>query len=98
MRHLVYLGNASCKPCRDYKESVIDPLIESYPGAIEVHAHYDARFAKANALIPVTKVPTIIVEHNGREEFRFSAMIDEEQLEAIITHEGDVLTLEDVIS
>ena len=46
----------------------------------------------------MTKVPTIIVEHNGREEFRFSAMIDEEQLEAIITHEGDVLTFEDVMA
>ena len=62
MRHLVYLGNANCQPCRDYKERVIDPLIESYPDAIEVHARYDARFAQANALIPVTKVPTIIVE------------------------------------
>lgn len=41
---------------------------------------------------------TIIVEHNGKEEFRFSAMIDEEQLEAIITHEGEVLILEDVIA
>lgn len=98
MRHLVYLGDASCKPCRDYKEGVIDPIAESYPDAIEVHTRFDARFAKANALIPVTKVPTIIVEHEGREEFRFSAMVGEEQLEEIITYEGRVLTLGDVMA
>ena len=97
MRHIVYLGDRTCKPCREYKERVIDPLIAKHPGAIEVHPCWDERFARANAAAPITKVPTIIVEHEGREEFRFSAMVDADQLEAIITHEGDALSSGDVI-
>lgn len=96
MRHIVYLGDGSCGPCRAYKESVIDPINERHPGAIEVHPKWDARFARADAVIPVKTVPTMIVEKDGVEEFRFSAMIPEDQLEAIVTHEGDVLTLGDV--
>lgn len=98
MRHIVYLGDKTCKPCRDYKMSVIDPLIVKYPDAIEVHPEWDARFAKADALHPVTKVPTVIVETEGEEEFRFSAFLEPEQLESIIRYSGEVLTLEDVIA
>lgn len=96
MRRLVYLGDKNCPPCRRYKREVMDPLSEKYPGCVEVHPEWDARFAKADALIPVRQVPTIIVEKDGNEEFRFSAMLEAAQLESIITHEGDVLTAEDL--
>ena len=70
------------------------PAVGEVPGCVEVHPEWDARFAKADALIPVRQVPTIIVEKDGNEEFRFSAMLEAAQLESIITHEGDVLTAE----
>lgn len=98
MRHLVYFGDKGCKPCREYKERVIDPLIAKHPGSIEVHTGFDARFALANQVAPVTKVPTIIVERGGLEEFRFTAMLEAEQLEEIILCDADVLTASEVLA
>lgn len=98
MRRLIYVGDRSCRPCRHYKETVIDPLIERYPGSIEVHTGWDGKIEEINARREITRVPTIVVEHEGAEEFRFSAFLEPEQLEGIILCDSDALTADQVMA
>ena len=79
MRKLIYVGDRSCRPCRHYKETVIEPLMKKYPESIEVHVGLDA-----NARKMITSVPTLVIEEDGVEQFRFSAFLESEKLEAII--------------
>lgn len=85
MRKLIYIGDRSCRPCRHYKETVIEPLMEKYPGIIEVHVGFDAKIEEVNARKMITSVPTLVIEDDGIEQFRFSAFLESEKLEAIIT-------------
>lgn len=98
MRRIIYIGDRSCRPCRHYKETVIDPLIERHPGAVEVHVGWDSKIAEVNARSEITRVPTVVVEKDGREEFRFSAFLEPDQLEGIITCDAETLSAGDVIS
>lgn len=85
MRKLIYIGDRSCRPCRHYKETVIEPLMEKYPGIIEVHVGFDTKIEEVNARKMITSVPTLVIEDDGIEQFRFSAFLESEKLEAIIT-------------
>lgn len=96
MRRIIYIGDRSCRPCRHYKDTVVEPLMSKHPGAIEVHVGWDAKIAEVNERAEITRVPTIVVEKDGLEEFRFSAFIEPEQLEGIITCESETLTAEQV--
>ncbi len=98
MRRIIYIGDRSCRPCRHYKETVIDPLMARHPGSIEVHTGWDAKIAEVNARRKITKVPTVVIEKDGREEFRFSAFLEPEQLEGIIACESDTLTAGEVLA
>lgn len=84
MRKLIYIGDPSCKPCKHYKETVVDPLMERYPDRIEVHVGHDKKIEEVNARKCITHVPTIVVERDGVEELRFSAFLESEELESII--------------
>lgn len=85
MRKLIYIGDRSCRTCRHYKETVIDPLMEKYPEQIEVHVGFDAKIEEVNARKMITSVPTLVIEDDGVEQFRFSAFLESDKLEAIIT-------------
>lgn len=84
MRKLIYIGDRSCRPCRHYKETVIEPLMKKYPESIEVHVGLDAKIEEVNARKMITSVPTLVIEEDGVEQFRFSAFLESEKLEAII--------------
>lgn len=98
MRRIIYVGDRSCRPCRHYKETVIDPLMERYPGSIEVHTGWDAKIEEINGRCAITRVPTVVVEHDGREEFRFTAFLEPEQLEDIILCDSESLTAEEAMA
>lgn len=85
MRKLIYIGDRSCRPCRHYKETVIEPLMKKYPESIEVHVGFDEKIEEVNARKMITSVPTLVIEDDGVEQFRFSAFLESEKLESIIT-------------
>lgn len=95
MRRIIYVGDRSCRPCRHYKETVIDPLSARHPGCIEAHVGWDAKIEEINRRKEITRVPTLVVEKDGIEEFRFSAFLEPEQLEGIITCDAPALTFEE---
>lgn len=97
MRNIVYIGDRSCKSCKFYKETVIEPLMERYPNNVEVHVGYDAKIAEADARKKITHVPTVVVESDGREEFRFSAFLKLGELEDIINCNADASAFEGVL-
>lgn len=96
MRRIIYVGDRSCRPCRHYKETVIGPLMRKHPGAIEVHTGWDAKIAEINGRSEITRVPTLVVENDGAEEFRFSAFLEPEQLEGIIMCRDEVTSTSDI--
>lgn len=98
MRNIVYIGDRSCKSCKFYKETVIDPLMERYPNNVEVHVGYDRKVGQVDAREKIKEVPMLVVEKDGCEEFRFSAFLGFDALEAIVTCESDVLTAEEALA
>ena len=78
-------------------EHVVTPLVERYPGHVKVHHGWDADMERINKRIPITRIPLFVVEHNGCEEFRFSGRLTFEEVEEIVTYDGEVLTLGDVL-
>ena len=98
MRTIVYIGDKSCKACKRYKETVIDQLIAAYPGNVEVHIGYDRKVGQVDAREKIKEVPMLVVEKDGCEEFRFSAFLGFDALEAIVTCESDVLTAEEALA
>lgn len=90
MRKIIYIGDKSCRPCRHYKKTVIDPLMEKYPDQVEVHIGWDAKIAKVTARKEITRVPLVVVENDGEEEFRFNPLlVSAEQLEEIVLCKAD---------
>lgn len=96
MRRIIYIGDRSCRWCARYRETVIDPLSASHPGAVEVHFGWDSKIAEVNGRCPITRVPTVVVENEGVEEFRFSAFLDADRLEEIVECDAPALTFEEV--
>lgn len=97
MRKIIYIGDKSCRSCKYYKKTVIDPLMEKYPDRFEVHTHWDSKIAEVNAREEITRVPTLVVENDGKEEFRFTAFLEAEQLEGIVLCETETSRLGDHI-
>lgn len=92
MRRIIYIGDRSCMGCRRYRETVIDPLAAAHPGRVEVHIGWDAKINEVNGHCPITRVPTIVVERDGVEEFRFSGFLNYDQLEEIVECDGPAPT------
>lgn len=96
MRRIIYIGDRCCPGCVRYRETVIDPISAQHPGAVEVHHGWDAKIAEVNGRRAITRVPTVVVENDGVEEFRFSAFLDADRLEEIIECDAPALTFEEV--
>lgn len=98
MREVVYIGRAGCGACRHLREAVIEPLAESYPGNVSIHdSGWDRTMERVNSAQPITRVPLIVVEHDGREEFRFSGALTYDQLEGIVTCDAETLSVREVL-
>lgn len=97
MRNVFFISASYCNACNGYIERVLTPLLEKYPSNLEVHMNYDAKIAEVNARGKLMRVPTVVVEHNGEEEFRFTAFLEADELEEIILCEAETLTLEDIL-
>lgn len=96
MRTIIYIGRAGCTSCTRMRLESIEPLKELYPENIEVHSGYDSKIAEVNARQTITKIPLIVVEKDGVEEFRYNGWLGLKDLEDIILCEQETLTLEEV--
>lgn len=97
MRNVVFITRPGCAQCLDLLETVIAPLKERHPRNVEVHSTWDGKIAEINKRGTITRIPLFVVENGGREEFRYSGRLSLEELEAIVTCEDEVLTLDDVM-
>lgn len=96
MRNIVYIGRAGCASCLNLRLDVIEPLKERYPGNVELHSGYDAKIKEVNDRKRIDRIPLIVVEYNGQEEFRYSGYMSQSDLEAIIKCEA--MTLDEVFA
>lgn len=96
MRTIVYIGRAGCTSCTRLRLESIEPLKELYPENVEVHSGYDSKIAEVNARQTIDKIPLIVVEKDGVEEFRYHGWIGLNDLENIILCKKEDLTLEEV--
>lgn len=96
MRTIVYIGRAGCTSCTRLRLESIEPLKELYPENVEVHSGYDSKIAEVNARQTIDKIPLIVVEKDGVEEFRYHGWICLNDLEDIILCKKEDLTLEEV--
>lgn len=97
MRNVIFIGRAGCNSCWYLYETVIKPLQERYKRNVSVHYGWDATVQRVNKRKQITRIPLIVVERDGREEFRYSGRLEPEELAAIIEYEGDTITLDDVL-
>lgn len=97
MRTIVYIGRAGCTFCTRLRLESIEPLKELYPKNVEVHSGYDSKIAEVNARQTIDKIPLIVVEKDGVEEFRYHGWICLKDLEDIILCKKEDLTLEEVL-
>lgn len=84
MRKLIYIADKSCNACKHYLQATISPLMSLFPGQIDVHVGFDRKVAEVDARQVITSVPTVVIEEDGEEVFRFSGMLSSEDLEAIL--------------
>lgn len=96
MRTIVYIGRAGCTSCTRLRLESIEPLRELYPENVEVHSGYDGKIAEVNARQTIDKIPLIVVEKDGVEEFRYHGWMSLKDLEEIILCKQETLTLEEV--
>lgn len=96
MRTIVYIGRAGCTSCTRLRLESIEPLKELYPENIEVHSGYDSKIAEVDARKTIDKIPLIVVEKDGVEEFRYHGWMSLKDLEGIILCGKEDLTLEEV--
>lgn len=97
MRNILFIGRKGCNACEYQRETVIEPLRQKYPDNVSVHYNWDAAIARVNAAKTITRIPLVVVECNGVEEFRYDGALTFEELESIIKCESATLTLEEVI-
>ena len=95
MRNIVYIGRAGCTSCTRLRMESIEPLKELYPENVEVHSGYDGKIAEINARQTIDKIPLIVVEKDGVEEFRYHGWMSLNDLEDIILCKRETLTLEE---
>ena len=96
MRNIVYIVRAGCTSCTRLRMESIEPLKELYPENVEVHSGYDGKIAEINARQTIDKIPLIVVEKDGVEEFRYHGWMSLNDLEDIILCKRETLTLEEV--
>ncbi len=96
MRTIVYIGRAGCTSCTRLRLESIEPLKELYPENVEVHSGYDSKIAEVDARQTIDKIPLIVVEKDGVEEFRYHGWMSLKDLEDIILCGKEDLTLEEV--
>lgn len=96
MRTIVYIGRAGCTSCTRLRLESIEPLRELYPESVEVHSGYDSKIAEVNARQTIDKIPLIVVEKDGVEEFRYHGWTGFNDLENIILCKKEDLALEEV--
>ena len=96
MRNIVYIGRAGCTSCTRLRMEAKEPLKELYPENVEVHSGYDGKIAEINARQTIDKIPLIVVEKDGVEEFRYHGWMSLNDLEDIILCKREALTLEEV--
>lgn len=96
MRTIIYIGRAGCTSCTRLRLESIEPLKELYPENVEVHSGYDSKIAEVNARQTIDKIPLIVVEKDGVEEFRYHGWIGFNDLEDIILCKKEDLALEEV--
>lgn len=97
MRTVHYIGRAGCGMCEDIMEHVVAPLMARYPDNVVAHYGWDSDMERINNRKPIDRVPLFVVENGGEEEFRFSGRLTLDEIEDIVTYDGEVLTLGDVL-
>ena len=97
MRNVVFIGQAGCKACERMYETVIAPLAKRHPANVSAHYRWDSAVERVSRRGTITRVPLIVVENGGEEEFRYSGGMTLEELEAIVLCEREALTLQDVL-
>ena len=97
LRSIIFIGRAGCGACdRLYKE-VIAPLTKKHPDRVTSHHGWDRVVSAIDKRKSIKTVPLIVVEKDGREEFRYSGYLSASKLEGIIEYDGEVLSLDDVL-
>ena len=95
-RNIVYIGQPGCSSCLALLETTIAPLYEEHPESVSVHFKWDSTIERVNRRKTITRVPLIVVENDGEEEFRYSGSIGLDALRAIVECEREALTLKEV--
>lgn len=97
MRHVLFIGVYYCGCCNELLDEVVKPLMRKYPDNVTAHYGWDEDIARVNGRKRIRNVPLFVVENGGVEEFRFNGRLSAEQIEGIVTYEGETLTLDDVM-
>lgn len=97
MRKIIYIGRAGCTSCAKLRRDVIEPLRQLYPDNVSVHSGFDPKIQEVNNRHEIKRIPLIVVEKDGVEEFRYSGFVPLYTLEDIILSTKETLTLEEVI-
>lgn len=98
MRNIIYIGRKGCNACEYQRETVIEPLRQKYPENVSVHYNWDDVIARVNAAKTITRIPLIVVDCDGNEEFRYNGSLTFEELEEIINCDAPTLTLDEAIA
>jgi hypothetical protein len=97
MRNVLFIGQAGCKACERMYETVIAPLEKRYPNNISTHYKWDGAIERVNRRKTIKRIPLVVVEKDGREEFRYCGELTIDELSAIVECERETLTLDDVL-
>ena len=97
MRTVHFIGGRGCALCESLVEPVVKPAKERHPEHVFMHFDWDAYIAEANGRCPIARIPLFVIEHEGREEFRFSGALSPEELESIVACEGDTVSFDGIV-
>lgn len=84
MRKLYFIGVAYCARCNRMLRDAVEPLYADYPDQIEevVTSRWNEDLARIDGRKKITNVPTVVIEDDGEEVFRYSGVLDEAALRA----------------
>lgn len=97
MRNIIFIGRAGCGACSRVRTLVIEPLAKRYPNNVSIHYNWDDVTERVNRRKTIKRIPLVVVEKDGREEFRYCGELSIEKLAAIVECENETLTLDDVL-
>ena len=97
MRNVVFITQRDCPACLRMLNDVISPLAKRYPNNVSVHYRMDETMQRVNRRKAITKVPLIVIENDGEEDFRYSGWLSKKVLASIIESGEEVISLGEAI-